>query len=224
MSSRHPSTQDIKVAADAAIFTVRDGRLEVLLIRMKKKPFTGAWALPGGLLGDRETSEAAARRILSTQTGVTEAHLEQLATFDAVDRDPLGRVVSVAWMALVPSEGVTLRTTEKYADVAWHPVSKLPALAYDHREVAMTAIARLRARLGYTNIVWSLLPETFTLAELQDVYEAILGETQDKRNFRKRILAAKLLKATGKEERSGAHRPAALYRFAKKGLHYVDIL
>src|SRR3989338_7554645 len=118
----HPSSQNIKVAADAAIFTVRNGQLMVLLIQMKKKPHAGKWALPGGLIGDRETAERAARRILSAQTGVADAYLEQLATFDDPKRDPLGRVVSVAYFALIPSESVILRTTEKYADVRWWPM------------------------------------------------------------------------------------------------------
>ncbi len=215
---RHPSKQNIKIAADAAIFTVRGGELCVLLIRMKKKPFAGRWALPGGLLGDNETSEAAARRILRNSTGLTGAYLEQLMTFDDPKRDPFGRVVSVAWFALMPSEGVKLRTTEKYSDVRWRPVVAMPTLAYDHARILKTALARLRAKLEYTNVVWSLLPETFTLSELRSAYETILGRTLDKRNFLKKILSLGLLKATGKTRRSGAHRPAALYRFRKREL------
>lgn len=210
---RHPSSQDIKVAVDAVIFTVREGRLHVLLIQMKKKPFTGRWAIPGGLLEDGETSEKAARRVLRTQTGLGDVFLEQLATFDDPKRDPFGRVISVASFALVPAEGVRLRTTEKYADVRWWPVSGLPALAYDHAEMLEYALARLRAKLQYANVAWSLLPEQFTLSALQSVYECILGRTLDKRNFRKKILSLGLLADTGKVTKGEAHRPAALYRF-----------
>ena len=220
----HPSRQDIKAAADAAIFTVRDGRLCLLLIQMKKKPYAGRWALPGGLLGDEETSEGAARRILRTQTGVTDGYLEQLMTFDDPKRDPLGRVISVGYFALLPSEGIRLRTTEKYADVRWWPVAKLPPLAYDHARIAKTALERLRAKLEYTNIVSQLLAAVFPLSQLQGAYEDILGRRLDKRNFRKKILSLGLLAATGKTTSGGAHRPAELYRFKRKDLTVIEIL
>lgn len=222
--AKHPSTQDIKLAVDAAIFTVQDGVFKTLLIQMKKKPFEGRWAFPGGLLEDDEACEGAARRILAEATGMKEAYLEQLGTFDDPGRDPFGRVVSVAYFALMPSEGVELRTVEKYADVRWWPVAELPPLAYDHRDVAAVAVARIRAKLGYTNVVWSLLPKTFTLADLQSVYESILGRRLDKRNFRKKVLASKLLESTGKLEKGGAHRPAGLFRFASRRLSHVELL
>ena len=220
----HPSRQDIRLAADAAIFTVKDGRLHVLLIKMKKKPYEGRWTLPGGLLDDGETTEGAARRVLRTQTGVKDAYLEQLATFDAPKRDPFGRVVSVAYFALLPGEGVELRTTDKYAGVKWQDVAKAPKLAYDHDLIFATAVARLRAKLEYTNVVWNLLPQAFTLSELQGVYEAILGRPLDKRNFRKKILSLGLLKSTGKKRAEGAHRPAELYAFRRRELSYIDVL
>lgn len=214
----------VGVAADAAIFTVQDGVLKVLLIRMKKKPYEGRWALPGGRLEAGETTEAAVRRILRTQTGVAEAYLEQLATFDAPKRDPFGRVVSVAYFALMPSEGVVLKTTGKYAGVKWEAVAKASGLAYDHDAVLETAVRRLRAKLEYTNVVWNLLPEAFSLSELQQVYEAILGRALDKRNFRKKILALGLLASTGRKRAEGPHRPAGLYRFRRRQLSYIDIL
>jgi len=212
---RHPSVQDIKVAVDAAIFTVQEGKLNLLLIQMKKAPFAGTWALPGGLIGQDETTRGSAARILAEQTGVRDVYIEQLMTFDDPRRDLLGRVISVAWFALIPDSGRPLRTTEKYADVRWWPVSKLPALAYDHAHIAQAAIARLRAKLEYANVAWSLLPPVFALSDLQETYEAILGHPLDKRNFQKKILASKLLKATGKMSSGEAHRPARLYRFAK---------
>lgn len=221
---KHPSSQDIKLAVDAAIFTVQDGRFMTLLIQMKKKPYEGAWAFPGGLLEDDETCEGATRRILGSATGVKDAYLEQLGTFDDPGRDPFGRVVSVAYFALMPGEGVALHTTEKYADVRWWPVDKLPPLAYDHRTIAAAAIDRIRAKLEYTNVVWSLLPKTFTLAALQDVYEAILGAKLDKRNFRKKALASGILESTGKTERGAAHRPAELFRFTARRLTRVALL
>ncbi|MEY4744639.1 MAG: hypothetical protein RL272_584 [Candidatus Parcubacteria bacterium] len=221
---RHPSSQDIKLAVDAAIFTVQDGVFKTLLIQMKKKPYEGQWAFPGGLLEDDEVCGGAARRILASATGVKDAYLEQLGTFDEPGRDPFGRVVSVAYFALMPGEGVELRTTDKYADVRWWPVAKLPTLAYDHRDIARAAAGRIRSKLEYTNVVWSLLPKTFTLAALQDVYEAILGAPLDKRNFRKKFLASGLLESTGRSEKGAAHRPAELFRFAERRLALVELL
>lgn len=221
---KHDVAQSIRVATDAVIFTVRMDQLMVLLIQMKKAPYEDKWAVPGGLIEQSETTESAARRILSSQTGVKDAHLEQLATFDDPKRDKLGRTVSVAYVALVPSEDVLLKTTDKYKDVRWWSVDGLPALAYDHKEIVATAAARLRAKLEYTNIVWSLLPETFALSQLQDVYEVILGRTIDKRNFRRNILELGLVEATGKKSQGGAHRPAELYRFRSRKTEYINVM
>ncbi len=220
----HPSEQNIKVSADVAVFAIKDGALCVLLIQMKKKPYEAQWAMPGGLIGDAETAADAAARILKDQTGLDGIYLEQLQTFDAPERDALGRVVSVAYMALLPRAAEDLRTTDKYADVRWWPVAKLPALAYDHAHMAATALARLRAKLGYTNIIANLLPASFTLGQLQDAYERVLGQELDKRNFRKKILALGLIEETGRTTAGAAHRPAALYRFRKRGLTYIEIL
>ncbi len=221
---KQPIEQNIRVATDAVIFTVRRGELMVLLIQMKKEPYVGKWAIPGGLLEKNERSEDAARRILKTQTGVTQAHLEQLATFDDPKRDKLGRVVSIAYVALVPSEHVILKTSEKYMDVRWWSVRKLPPLSYDHKDMATVAVNRLRAKLEYTNVVWSLLPPQFTLTELQEIYEIILGRTLDKRNFRRRLLDLGIVAATGTKRMGGAHRPAELYKFKHRAMEYIDIL
>ncbi len=214
----HPSSQDIKVAVDAAIFTVRDGELRVLVVQMKKAPFARRWALPGGLIGDRETSESAVRRVLKAETGVADVYVEQLGTFDNPERDPFGRVVSVAYVALMSSADVALKTSSKYADVRWAALDGLKALAYDHSGILKTAAARVRERLGYSNVAWSLLPKTFTLAGLQEVYEAILGEKMDKRNFRKKIMAARLVVSAGKVLVGGAHRPAELFKFKTRNV------
>ena len=155
----------------------------------------------------------AARRILKTQTGVEDVFLEQLATFDDPKRDVLGRVISVAYIALVPAEQVQLKTTERYADVGWHRMKSLPKLAYDHKIIAQVALVRLRSKLEYTNIAWSLLPSEFTLTELQNIYEVILDEKMDKRNFRKKILSLRLLVSARKKRKGTSHRPAELFHF-----------
>lgn len=223
-SKKHPSAQQIKVAADATIFTVKDGQLHVLLIQMKKVPFTGSWAMPGGLLTDDETSRETVTRILREQTGVKNAYLEQLATFDEPKRDTFGRVVSIAYYALVPWEHVSLKTTEKYMDVRWWPVAKPPKLAYDHSPMLKAAVERVQAKLEYTNVAWSLLPVEFTLTNLRETYEAILGHDIDKRNFIKKVLALDMLEETGKREMNASHRPGALYRFKHRELTFFQIL
>jgi 8-oxo-dGTP diphosphatase len=200
------------VAVDVVVFTIDEGALKALLIQLRAGPFAGRWAFPGGLIGFDESPEAAAIRELREKTGVTNVYLEQLYTFGDPQRDPTSRVVSVAYFALVPHRGGFLRPTAKYAGIAWLPVRRLPPLAYDHRRIARTALDRLRAKLAYTNIVYSLLPRVFTLSEQQRVYEIILGRRLDRRNFRRKLLSLGLLRRVPGTRR-GAHRPAALYTF-----------
>jgi 8-oxo-dGTP diphosphatase len=220
----HPAVQQVKVAVDNCIFTVWEDRLHLLLIQMTKVPYTGMWALPGGLIQDAESLDAAAVRILYEETGVADVYLEQLYTFGRPDRDPAGRVVSVAYFALIHAAGIVLRTQPKYADVRWWPCAILPPLAYDHDAVAAYARQRLEWKLAYTNVVWSLLPRRFALTELQKVYEAVLGRKLDKRNFRKKILALGLVEPVGKTAMRGAHRPAMLYRFTSREPKLIDMV
>jgi 8-oxo-dGTP diphosphatase len=220
----HPIAQQVKVAVDNCIFTVLEDRLHLLLIQMTKAPYTEMWALPGGLIQDDESLDAAAVRILYEETGVAEVYLEQLYTFGRPDRDPAGRVVSIAYFALIHAAGIALRTQPKYADVRWWPWATLPPLAYDHDAVAVYARQRLEWKLAYTNVVWSLLPRRFALTELQKVYEAVLGRKLDKRNFRKKILALGLVEPVGETAMRGAHRPAMLYRFTSREPKLIDML
>jgi 8-oxo-dGTP diphosphatase len=206
------------VAVDVAVFTVLDGRLHVLLVPVRSDAFAGRFALPGGRVGVEETLEDAARRHLGGQTGVHGIYLEQLYTFGSPRRDPYGRVVSVAYFALIAHGGRGLRR-----EAAWRPIDRLPALAYDHAAVLRTALGRLRAKLRYTNIVYGLLPARFTLGELQSMYEAILGRPLDRRNFRKKLLSLGLLRRAGGVRR-GAHRPAALYAFRRRRPTMIEIL
>lgn len=214
------------VAVDVAVFTVLDGALHVLLIPVRTGAFAGRSALPGGRVRFDETLEQAARRQLGAQTGVRRIYLEQLYTFGSPTRDPHGRVVSVAYFALIPhgarfvarGHGVTAPW-----DARWCRVARLPPLAYDHRAVIRIGLIRLRAKLRYTNLVYGLLPARFTVSELQEMYEAIVGRRLDRRNFRKKILSLGLLRrAPG--VRRGAHRPAALYAFRQRRPMMIEVL
>jgi 8-oxo-dGTP diphosphatase len=204
------------VAVAVVIFTVRLGVLAVLLIHRAAEPYAGSWALPGGLLLAGETLDEAAARKLVGETGVGDVYLEQLYTFDA-PRGPSRARATVSYFALVDEGRVRLEVRPAWQP-AWFPVDDLPALAFDNDIVVTYAVRRLRAKLGYSNVVYSLLPERFTLTELQRVYEAILAEPLDKRNFRKRIDSLGLVEPTAEMRQAGAHRPARLYRFARREL------
>ena len=212
-----------RVAVDTVLFTIVEGTLKTLLVNIKKGVFVGRWAFPGGLVQVGEPLDEAARRELYEKTGVQDLYLEQLYTFGDARRDPTAHTVSVAYFALVPSFSQALRSGEKYADVGWFPVRALPKLAYDHNTIAAYALQRLQAKLGYTNIVYSLLPPEFTLAELQDIYEVILDQKLDRRNFRRKIMDLGLLKPLQKTRR-GAHRPAMLYAFTRRSPMNVEVL
>ena len=219
-----PVLQNVKVAVDNCIFTVVDGRLQVLLIRMRKKPFAGMWALPGGLIDEGESLRDAATRILKEQAGVSGLYLEQLYSFDGRKRDPEGRVVSVAYYSLVPPVGLALGTTPKYEAVRFWGCNDRPReLAYDHEAILGYAQARLQAKVQYTNVMWSLLPPRFTLRELQTAYEGVLARRLDKRNFRKKILSLGLLRESGQKSKGGRHRPAMLYQFASQAPTAVEV-
>ena len=219
-----PVLQNVKVAVDNCIFTVVDGRLQVLLIKMRKKPFGGMWALPGGLIDEGESLRDAAARILKEETGVDGLYLEQLYTFDGRTRDPEGRVVSVAYYSLVPPVGLALGTTPKYEAVRFWDCNERPReLAYDHEAILGYAQARLQSKVQYSNVMWSLLPPEFTLRELQTAYEGVLNRRLDKRNFRKKILSLRLLRASGQKSKGGRHRPAMLYKFSSQTPTAVEI-
>ncbi len=209
------------VTVDVVAFTVREERLHVLLIQRQRAPFAGAWALPGGFVGMEEPLEAAAARELAEETGVQGAYLEQLYTYGDPDRDPRGRVITVAYFALIPADApVRAEGGDDAAQARWFPMNDLPPLAFDHAEIIAYALRRLRYKLEYTAVGFQLLPETFTLTELQRVYEIILGEKLDKRNFRRRILRAGVIEPTP-HFRGGEGRPARLYRYREDAVAEV---
>jgi len=210
------------VTVDITIFTVRNDELNVLLIKRAEKPFQGEWALPGGFVTENEGLEAAAERELVEETGVSGVYLEQLFTFGAPGRDPRGHTVTVAYSALIPSDNLELTASTDAEGVAWFSIDKLPDLAFDHDEILETSLDRLVAKLEYSTIAFQLMPESFTLTELQHVYELIERKEIDKRNFRKRILALAAIEPTGEEKREGPHRPAKLYRVIDRSK--VDVI
>lgn len=200
------------LTVDCVIFGYEAGLVHVLLIERDAEPFRGRWALPGGFVGMDETLDDAARRELEEETGLANIYLEQLYTFGAVHRDPRGRVVSTAYYALVSLVGRTPKASSDARLAQWHPLRAIPELAFDHAHILGTAVERLRAKVRYRPIGFELLPEKFTLTQLQQLYETILEQPLDKRNFRKKILAMNLLIPLD-EFQQGANRPAQLYSF-----------
>lgn len=205
------------VTTDVVIFTIRERRLKLLLIKRAGEPFRGNWALPGGFVRLEESLEEGARRELGEETGVRDVYLEQLYTFGAVGRDPRERVITVAYYALIPSDCLEVRAASDAEAVGWFALDELPPLAFDHGTIVDMAHQRLVAKLDYSTIAFQFMPEEFTLTELQEVYQIILQEELDKRNFRKWILALEQIEETGEERREGAHRPARLYRVKAPG-------
>lgn len=208
MEHAHPA-----VTVDVIIFTLRDKSLQVLLVRRQNEPFAGMWAIPGGFVDIHESLEEAALRELEEETGVRDVYLEQLYTFGAPDRDPRGRTITVAYFAVVAADAVRPCAGDDATEARWWPVDSLPPLAFDHADILAYALKRLRYKLEYTAVGFELLPETFTLSELQAAYEIVLGEPLDKRNFRRKILSAGVIEEAGGYRRSGEGRPARLYRF-----------
>ena len=200
------------VTTDVIIFTLRDNGLQVLLVKRKYPPFEGMWAIPGGFVSVDESLEEAALRELEEETGVRDVYLEQLYTFGDVARDPRGRVITVVYFAVVPSSAISPRAGDDATEARWWSVYDLPHLAFDHADILAYALQRLRYKLEYTAVGFELLPETFTLSELQAAYEVVLGEKLDKRNFRRKILSAGVIEETG-VYRTGEGRPAKLYHF-----------
>lgn len=201
------------LTVDCVVFGFDESELKVLLIQRALEPFKGKWALPGGFVRVDETVDEAARRELEEETGLKNVFLEQLYTFGTVNRDPRERVVSVAYYALVKLSDHKAKAATDAANAEWFPVSKLPKLAFDHAEIAETALARLQGKVRYQPLGFELLPPKFTLSQLQHLYEAVLGAELDKRNFRKKVLGFGLLVPLKESLSGGRHRPAQLFSF-----------
>lgn len=201
------------LTADCVLFGVDDRELKILLVKRTLQPFVGRWSLPGGFKKETETLNSAARRVLAEKCGGANLYLEQLYTFDSAGRDPRGDVVSVAYYALVRMAEYKVSAPTIESAVAWSPVSALPPLAFDHKTIVAAALERIRAKVRYQPIGFELIPKFFTLSQLQGLYETLLGQALDKRNFRKKILSMGLLNETKSTQIQTAGRPARLYSF-----------
>lgn len=197
---------------DAVIFTIRDEDLRVLLIKRAGEPFKNHRALPGGFLVKNEPSSKAVARILKEKTGVSNVYTEQLYTFDDLKRDPRGHTLTVVYFALVNNDAIKIQN-DKAENPQFFSVKKLPPLAFDHKKIIDYALGRLRTKLEYTNVVYSLLPREFTMPQLQQAYEIILGKKLDKRNFNKKFFSLGIIKPISKKLGGPRRRPAQLYRF-----------
>lgn len=219
-----PRYKNQGIHVDIALFTVQSGVVKTLLVKRTNKQFIGEWIIPGGGVYNDESVDAAAQRELLEKTGIKGIYMEQFHAFGEVDRDPRKRMISVAYFALIDANKVNLLTkTQKTEDAYWADITELPKLGFDHNNILNYAVKVLRNRLLNTNLAYSIMPPEFTLPELQNVYEILLGKKLDRRNFRRKFLNMGIIKNTGEQIVAGAFRPANLYSFTSKKYQEIDI-
>ncbi len=204
------------ITVDVILFTIEKGVLKILTINRKKEPFKDCSALPGGFLKEGETSIDTVKRILKDKAGLENIFTEQLYTFDELKRDPRGPVISIAYFAIAPIEQINILESDQTESPKFIPARSIKNLAFDHKKIVEYALERLISKLEYTNVSYSLLAPTFTLTELQNIYEAVFDKLIDKRNFRKKFLQLGILEDTKKLSKGGRQRPARLYKFKVK--------
>ena len=213
-----PVSQNIKVAVDAVVFgyTSKEGLL-LLLIKRNIDPFKNTWALPGGLVLDEESLEAAVERELKEEAGICINYLEQLYSFGKPGRDPRNRVVSITYYGLIRPDAFELKAATDASDAKWFNIKKLPELAFDHSEIIDSALQRLKGKLLYEPVGFELLDERFPFSELEKLYTTVLDRPIDRRNFKKKVLKFGFLdETTEKQSLEGAGRPGNLYRFNER--------
>lgn len=199
------------VGVDCVIFGLHEGKLNILLIKRRMMPGKDKWSLMGGFVEENESADDAAKRVLHQLTGLENVYMDQVGTFGDLDRDPGARVISIAYCALINfDEHDRQRVIDNNA--FWVPIDEIPELAFDHSKIMEEALEWLREKVHRRPIVFQFLPDLFTLRQLQSVYEAILGEELDKRNFRKRIAEMDVLENTGLIDKSHSKRGATLYK------------
>ena len=212
------------IHVDIALFTVEDGVVKTLLVKRSNEQFIGDWIIPGGGVYNDESLDTAAKRELLEKTGIKNIFMEQFHAFGDPKRDPRKRMVSVAYFALIDAKKFHLLTkTQKTSDAYWADIRKLPKLGFDHDKILKLAIKSLRNKLLNTNLAYSIMPDEFTLPELQKIYEILLEKKLDRRNFRRKFLGLGLIRSTGETIIGGAYRPANLYKFTSKKYQEIDI-
>lgn len=215
MTDYYKSQAQFHVGVDGIIFSLVDSKLSVLMVKRSFDPGMGRWSLLGGFVGANESVDEAARRVLGELTGIDDVYMEQVGAFGEVNRDPGERVISVAYYALVGcGQFRSARTAALGA--TWFPIDGMPEMLFDHRQMVDKAVAMLRQQLAREPIGFKLLPRRFTLLQLQSLYETILGEELDKRNFRKRAAEIEAIRKTSLIDKTGSRRGAALYEFDEK--------
>lgn len=204
------------VTTDCVIFGFDNGELKILLVERGIEPFKGRWALPGGFMQMDENTEQCARRELFEETGVENLFIEQLFTFSDVDRDPRGRVVTISYYALIKLSDYKIQAGDDARNARWFPLSQVPSLAFDHDRILRVALNRLRGKIRYQPIGFELLPEKFTMPELQTLYETVLEVKLDRRNFRKKIADTGLLIDHNESMKGVPHKGARYFSFDRK--------
>ena len=209
--------QDIKVSVDAVVFGYdQENGVSVLLIKRKNEPFQKMWALPGGLVETGEELDDAVKRELKEEAGIDVNYLEQLFTFGDPNRDPRNHAISVSYFGLVRPQDFQLAAQSDAEDVAWFNIKKLPRLAFDHKKIIEAAIKRLRGKITYEPVGFELLEKKFPFSDLEKLYQTLLDQDLDRRNFKKKIMALGILEELDETLQRGAGRPAWLFKFNRK--------
>ena len=203
------------ITIDCTIFGFENNRLKILLVKRNIEPQKGMWALPGGWIGTNEDLDSAAIRLLEEATGLKGIFMKQVACFGNVNRFPNKRIITISYSALVQSEGLSVRPGPDTSEVSWMAIEDVPQLTFDHNEILEASLKTLRNHVRHYPIGLELLPEKFTLSQLQALHEAIIGTPLNKRNFRTKIIKLKVIKALNEWQKEVSHRPAQLYTFDK---------
>jgi 8-oxo-dGTP diphosphatase len=211
------------VTVDIVIFTIHEKELKVLLVKRDLEPFKNSWAIPGGFVRMQESLEDAAKRELLEETGVRDVYLEQLYTFGDLNRDPRDRVITIAYMALANSDKIKLQAATDVSQANWFNVEKVPKLAFDHDKILGYALKRLRWKFEYTTIAFSLLPQKFTISQVQALYEIVFNKKFDKRNFNKKLRSLNILNEE-ELQKNVSYRPPQLYSLKKVVPKVIEIV
>ena len=208
--------QSLKLTVDAVVFGYEQGHISVVLIKRKYEPFKGQWAIPGGFVKNNESLEEAVERELKEETGININYLEQLYSFGDPDRDPRGRVVSIAYFGLVRPDAFQISASTDASDVQWFSIDSLPELSFDHKNILNVAIKRLQSKITYEPLGFELLDQKFPFSDLEKLYTTLLGRDIDRRNFRKKLMSLNILDELDEKLKKGSGRPANLFKFNQK--------